>query len=344
MEFANPAPKFGVYDPNSILTLNRDMEPCVIQSSSPRNDHFKDPYVPLQFVHFSDVHNQLPLWNRLVEYVNHYRDYISFALHTGDYCGNYQGAYTDCYNEGVPCVHPVLNCTGNHDTNAHNTLLREPYRQAPKEKTHSLLFNRTENWDVTFMDAPSPMAYYKDIPQSNLRLIVLDLYYDLPEQIAWLEGVLKDAREKDLCVITASHAATDFVSKPLPVTFQTKTDYTQVGGKDVPSPFEPAIVHFKEAGGKHVCHLAGHRHSDYIGYTDAGVLNVIVECATNWNGWTDGLRAENSRNYDCFNVMTVDTVMGLIKIVRIGDCMDHYLRPKHVLCYDYVNREVISNW
>ena len=42
--------------------------------------------------------------------------------------------------------------------------------------------------------------------------------------------------------------------------------------------------------------------------------------------------------------MTVDTVMGLIKIVRIGDCMDHYLRPKHVLCYDYVNREVISNW
>ena len=343
MEYAKPAPVFDCTDPNSILTLNRDMEPYVIQASAARNDHFKDPVVPLQFVHCSDIHRVLPLWNRMVEYVNHYRDYISFVLHTGDYCHNYQGAYTDLYREGIPCCRPILNCVGNHDTYAHNTLTKEPFRLAPPETTHALLFNHTEDWGVTFMDVPCPMSYYRDFPTSGIRLIVLDLYYRIEEQQIWLRGLLDDARAQGLSVITASHVATDGITHPLDVTFQTLTDYASLGGRDRPSPFEPAITAFIEAGGKHICHLAGHRHCDYFGYTDYGVLNVLVECGTDWNGWTDSLRAKNARNYDCFNVFCADTVLGLIKLVRIGDCSDHYLRPKHVLCYDYVNRKVISN-
>jgi hypothetical protein len=40
----------------SVAELNRDVEPFVIQASAVRTMFFKDPFKPLQFVHFSDVH------------------------------------------------------------------------------------------------------------------------------------------------------------------------------------------------------------------------------------------------------------------------------------------------
>ena len=344
MEYASPAPVFDCTDPGSILSLNRDMEPYVIQASAARNDHFRDPVVPLQFVHCSDIHAALPLWNRMAEYVNHYRDYIAFVLHTGDYVGNYQGAWTDLYAQGAPCCRPILNCVGNHDTYAHNTLKKEPFRLAPPEDTHALLFNHTDGWDVTFAPLPSPMSYYRDFPGSGIRLIVLDLYYRVEEQKTWLRGLLDEAREKNISVITAAHTATDRITRPADTTFQTLPDYGIAGGQDTLSPFETDIAAFIAAGGQHICHLGGHRHVDWFGHTDAGVLNILVECGTDWNGWTDGLRAKNARNWDCFNVFCADTVLGLVKLVRIGDCSDHFLRLKHALCYDYRRRKVISNF
>ena len=45
---------------NSILELNRDVEPLIIQGSASRTPYFRpkfdDRYKPLQFVHFSDIH------------------------------------------------------------------------------------------------------------------------------------------------------------------------------------------------------------------------------------------------------------------------------------------------
>ena len=87
---------------NNIVELNRDVEPLIVQGSASRTRFFKskfdDKFKPLQFVHFSDVHAVLDLWNRMVEYVNYYKDYIDFAIHTGDYCGGNQEVYVDFYN------------------------------------------------------------------------------------------------------------------------------------------------------------------------------------------------------------------------------------------------------
>ena len=73
------------------------------------------------------------------------------------------------------------------------------------------------------------------------------------------------------------------------------------------------------------------------------MLNVAVECATDWAGWCDGYRTRGTRAYDCFNVVCVDADEGLLKLVRIGDCADRWLRAKTALCYDYRNGRLLSD-
>ena len=137
---------------DNIIELNRDVESFVIQGSSARPAPIRkklgDKFVPLQFVHFSDVHAVLDLWNRVVEYVNYYKDYISFAIHTGDYCGGYQELYADCYTYGTKCVRPILNCVGNHDIVTTPKWIRND-----KESAHKLLFNHLPEFGAKFFDA-----------------------------------------------------------------------------------------------------------------------------------------------------------------------------------------------
>jgi len=106
---------------------------------------------------------------------------------------------------------------------------------------------------------------------------------------------------------------------------------------------EELLVEFKKAGGIHIANLAGHEHHDMFGYTDAGILNITVECATSWNGWCDSKRARGSKTFDCFNVVSVDPVLHIIKLVRVGDNADCYLRIKRTLCYDYIENKLIYN-
>ena len=323
----------------SILTLNKDMEPFVIQNSATRTEFLGNDYETLQFVHCSDVHAAIENWNRMVEYINHYSEYIHFGLHTGDYCGGMIEEYHDFYGEGTPCVRPILNCAGNHDTvpmfNANNL----GHNRVEKSVTHGLLFNHTENWDVNFMDCEYSMTYYKDFPNANVRLIVLDLYHDIEQQIVWLKQVFADAKEKGYHVMTAAHEPSDELTEKLDVTFQTLTQFS----RSPKSVFEDTIAEFVADGGTFICHLAGHTHHDLMGFTEKGVLNVVVECGSDWAGWCDSKRIRGTKTYDCFNVVGVNVNAGILKLVRIGDNADYFLRTKRVLCYDYINKKLIFN-
>ncbi|MBQ3591497.1 MAG: metallophosphoesterase, partial [Clostridia bacterium] len=176
-----------------IIELNRDVEPFIIQGAATRTAFFRnkpekypDPYKVLQFVHCSDMHAVPDLWDRMVQYINHYSAYIAFAVHTGDYCGGSQEAYTDFYSACTRCVHPIYNCVGNHDTvNANGP--------SSKKTAHDLLFNHKADWEAVFCPVDNAMSYYKDFPESNIRLIVLDLYYDTWPARPWLLAVLEDA-------------------------------------------------------------------------------------------------------------------------------------------------------
>ena len=330
---------------SDIIELNKDVEPLLIQASATRTAFFKekfdDKFKPLRFVHFSDIHAVLDLWNRIVDYINYYSEYIDFAIHTGDYCGAHQGIYVDLYKTGNPCKRNIYNCVGNHDTVMGTG--NESFKNT-KESAYKLLFESCNCMDdLAFLKCDHSMTYYKDFFESNIRLIVLDCYYDIDKQCTWLKGLLDDAREKGLCVITAMHERSDYVNDSYGVTFHTKNDYLSLEGRGNKSPFEPIIAKFIAQGGCHICNLVGHEHHDMFGLTDAGVLNVAVESATNWDGWCDGKRVKGTRTYDCFNVVSVDANMGLLKIVRVGDNRDIFLRSQRSLCFDYVNKKVIYN-
>jgi len=324
----------------SVAELNRDVEPFLIQAKQTRSVFFRDRYKPLQFLHFSDVHAVPEMWERIVEYMNHYQNFIAFGLHTGDYCGASQEIYADCYQTCHHSEKPILNCVGNHDT---LKVRGDRDGSCPKEEVRSLLFRQTEGWEVTFMEGEASMTYYRDFPEENLRLIVLDCYYDKEAQTDWLKQRLKEAKEKGLHVLTAAHEISHPIVEKADVTFQTLTDFESAGGNRAKRFYDEIIADFKKEGGIHVAHLAGHEHSDMFGRTARGVLNVAVECATCWNGWCDGQRLRGTRTYDCFNLVSVDPNLHLLKLVRVGDNADHYLRIKRTLCYDYRAEKVIFN-
>lgn len=330
---------------NSILEQNREMEAFVIQAGATRSFFFKDEYKPLAFIHLADIGGQpIDAWNRMVEYLNYYKDYLAFAIHTGDYCAASQIDYTDYYNLGTPCERPIYNCVGNHDREKNNDWMQGIYDSwAPQSAAHALLFNRTENWDVNFMEGETPTAYYKDFPESNIRMIVLDLYYEVEAQKAWLTSLLAEAREKGMHVMTAMHETTDTMPNRPDTTFNSYSDFEERFGTWPKTAFEDIIADFIDAGGQYICNLAGHRHNDHFGYTARGVLNVAIECAGPWWLWTDARRPAGTRAYDCFNVVGVDTNLGLLKLIRIGNNSDNYMRRKGVLCYDYINKKIIFN-
>ena len=326
---------------DNIIDLNRDVEPLIVQGAASRTPFFKDRYKTLQFVHFSDVHAVLDLWNRMVEYINYYKDYIDFAVHTGDYCGSSQDLYVDFYNYGTRCVRPIFNCVGNHDT-----VKGKGWVKNTKQSAHELLFSHCSDGStgiVNFLDCDYSMTYYKDFPESNIRMIVLDVYYDTDLQCVWLRDLLRDAREKGMCVLTAMHEPSDFVNDTYGVTFHTKNDYVSLVGKSEQMPFEPNIAEFIAQGGIHICNLVGHEHHDLFGLTDAGVLNSAVPCATDWEGWCDGIRRKGTRTYDCFNVVSIDTNLGLLRVARVGNNRDNFFRSQRALCFDYIHKKVISN-
>ena len=330
---------------DNIIDLNRDIETLIVQGSATRTKafrtKFKDEFKPLQFVHFSDIHAVLDLWNRISEYINYYKEYIDFAVHTGDFCGNNQEQYVDFYNYGLKCDRPIYNCVGNHDTSVTRKWIKNT-----KESAHRLLFAPMNDESVEgteYLDCDYSMTYYKDFTGSNIRMIVLDLYYDIDKQIVWLKKTLEDAKRKNVHVITAMHEPSGHVNDTFGVTFHTYNDYESLYGKCPKMPFENIISDFIKDGGNYIANFVGHVHHDLFGMTDEGVLNTAVPSATNWDGWCDGKRVRGTRTYDCFNVVSIDTNLGLLKIVRVGNNRDHYFRSQKSLCYDYMNKKVIYN-
>ena len=178
-----------------ILTLNKDIESFIIQASASETPFLhRSQHELLQFVHFSDVHAVLELWNRMVRYINHYSDCIAFALHTGDYCGDNQDQY-------------------------------------------------------------------RDFPESNIRLIVLDQYFDSELQKKWLRGLLADAKKKDLWVITAMHEPTAEIVDAPNVTFHTLTEFPPLRE----TPFESVLKDYIAECGNYICNFCGHEHHDLFG-------------------------------------------------------------------------------
>ena len=325
---------------NGVVSLNKDIEPFIIQNKSKGAGCFDTNVPPLTFIHFTDIHGNVKNWERVIQFGNHYKDYVDFLFHSGDYCPSYQGNAMDLYSMSkYKPEKPLYQCVGNHDVFS----TENGGVNSDKSVAHGILFSHVDNWGVTFMDIDNSMTYYKDYPTNKVRMIVLDNYYDLELQATWLESRLNEAKTLGYHVFTVSHEMTYPIIDKLDTPFCTIDDFESKGGnKHSKFDFDGVIANWIQSGGKFVAHFGGHEHSDFIGYTDSGVLNVIVSGALTSGIWTDGDRIENTRTQDCFNVVGVDVSNGVLKIVRVGNNADHYLREKKVLCFDYINKKIIK--
>ena len=322
---------------SSIIYLNKDIESFVLQASEGLGQMFKESTKPLTFTHFSDIHTRQELWDRVVEYNNYYKNYIKFSIHTGDFCGGNRLSCVDLYANGKNSEIPLYNCVGNHDT------YLEDNSTGDKKTTHDLLFNHITNWNVNFCTTiDNPMTYHKDFSDNKIRLIVLDYYYDIDAQCNWLLERLNGAKSLGYHVITCMHEMSNTITQKLETTFQTRDNFEKLGGnKNSKSKFDKVIGDWIKNGGVHVANFAGHEHSDFIGYTDNGVLNICVQASTDNTIWTDAKRVKNTKTWDCFNVVSIEQPTGILKLIRVGNNADHYLREKKIFVYDYINKKII---
>ena len=126
------------------------------------------------------------------------------------------------------------------------------------------------------------------------------------------------------------------------------------------NPIGDIIQDWIDGGGKCVAWIGGHTHTDYMFYPTKypSILNIVNTCARSaWEtnmGTTLDTSVTPSVHYSpvnlatgtfedyCANIYVFDTQNGFVKIIRVGRSMDKYLIKKDYLCYDYVNKKVIS--
>ena len=105
--------------------------------------------------------------------------------------------------------------------------------------------------------------------------------------------------------------------------------------------FGNIIDAFINRGGKFVVWLSGHVHCNMLYYPD-NYPNILV-CANTMAGQGNGTdREDRAIKGVAANFVAIDTANGLFKIVRLGLNTNKYLTPINYLCYDYINKKIIS--
>lgn len=333
---------------NSVVALNKDVEPLVLQLKRQiSNRTVTHNFDRLNFIFFSDIHARGELWERVCDYMDEYSDIIPFAIHGGDYVSNdlAPSSIVDLYALRKPKNGAILNTVGNHDCYPSGS--SSPTANA--ETVYGVLYNSVnpveDGWNCTFGVEQYAMYWYKDIADAGVRIICLDRYHWDNTQKTWFINALDDAKTAEYGVITVVHT---------PIT----TNVTDVGSGFwtldnwvVNDTYTGAMVDIREAiddfvtgGGVFIIHLCGHIHSDQFGETDTDeLLQFRTQMAGYSELWTDTVREYGSKTYDCFNVIQIDRNLGMIKMIRIGCNSSDCLQPRTTLCYDYVNKQLISN-
>lgn len=310
----------------------------------------------LVLLHISDFHNFTANMTRLTDFLRLYSSYIDDVIHTGDLLGlDISWDYPTQFDE------KWLQVIGNHDATLRTD---DGYIIQPSIKSYNKLFAPyIANWNVSQPDNASEEGkcyYYKDYSQYNVRLIVLDNIvlnnsvnnHWNTEQKKWFKSVLDETldfsnKAYGYHVIVAVHYPAFSMAKQPDNPFDSRDYGTAQCGKCVDEI--PATVRaFKQKGGKFVCYLTGHCHSDMFGvgiaeenYTDQLCISIATASVTAAQPYCDMIRNIGDKTQDCFNLIGVDTNNCVLKIMRVGAEYDRYMRRKNVLCWDYCNNQMV---
>lgn len=325
-------------------------------------------------IHFSDIHGDTVALQRIVDFRDKFKNYINDVLCTGDNVW-YEFNHGMDFWDAVEGSESILNCLGNHDTTAIGGYHSGDVSAA--DCYDKFFAPYISDWgDVVISE--NQCYYYKDYPAYGIRLIVLDLYH--PDntsvvsdtlgtaQQAWFENALEGARtaQTPLHVIVAGHVTERNWSGHIDTPFddlQRANDYVldsrlpTLGSEAI-----GAIDNFIDAGGKFVCYLCGHMHSDSFRKFNnhSNMLSVVVQNASvrehnpgSPHGTiaiqSTGPNNTNARvigevSEDAFNLVSVDTLHTILTITRIGQNYDVFGRHLGSVCYDYNSNRIISQW
>lgn len=300
--------------------------------------------------HFSDVHGHAQNFSALMTWANNHRSFFDDMLCTGDLVEYYNeqdgaGTYMDFWNDTLN-ADKILVTIGNHDAKNEQSSSHERWIRKSVARSRELYMSGIDNWDV--VSPAGKTWWYKDYNNSDLRLIGLDTTVvtgsaDDSAQLTWLENTLNSARTAGKSVVIAEHyqpadggvVPSDFTATNRPIW---STSYLRMADS-----YHVKVQTFINAGGKFICWLAGHTHTDFVAYNTNYPDQVFIVVTSLWNDLrtSDQARTAGTPSFIAANLIGFDTDRKLIKIARIGANYDYNLRPREILVYNYENKQIV---
>lgn len=294
---------------------------------------------PLVLLHYSDIHADVNRLQSIINFYNQHSTLIDNIIDTGD--TNYK-LYSDDFSwfNTVSGSQNILRAVGNHEAYTNPA----GGNQEMSDVATKFIDPYISNWGVSG-HTTGTTYYYKDYTTQGIRLIVLDGNNQSDStQLSWLENVLADAKTNSLHVIVANHYGNK--TTRVNCSFSPLTPFTTTSNSSVPLHFREKIQSFIDGGGTFICHIAGHMHTDIVAANSShpSQYSFSVTCATNDNfqnlGFAD-LYRKSSESADAFNILGIDTAMGVLKVFRVGANLDIFGRRRETMAFDYINKTVL---
>lgn len=303
---------------------------------------------PLILSWTSDVHHATNEIKSFIDFSKHFSSYVNDMIHTGDTV--IDKIYDTNVFEEIENGNKVINIIGNHDCYDPNHTYGELDFADGIASYNKILKNNISNWGViqpTDAESQGYCYFYKDYSESKIRLICLDCMHWDNNQKTWFENILNTAITNKMAVIAATH----YMFTPNPEGIRECGFHSVYGEKYFPMNAQSlngeaeSLVHAAiEKGLSFICWIQGHAHCDFFvksrNYPEQYGITV-TRTSSNVGNETDSLRGKY-KGKDAFNILAVDTTVGILTIKRIGDNYDKFLRKRDILVFDYINHKIIG--
>lgn len=291
-----------------------------------------------QLLWFSDIHAVQDNLRRIMQYANSHAVDLNDVICTGDMVfDQYTDDYTYWHTLGAD---NVLTVAGNHEGAKGNN------QWATQQELYDKYFAPyIANWGVTY---DAGYANWYKVYNSKVMLIGLTPYTTTTAEENELNTFLTDAlnlaKTNGYAVVIAHHyPANPSVTTSLDTPFNTpnRTPTTMFIQDSVIS----VVSTFVQDGGEFVCFITGHTHYDRaVKLTSNNLLVLTVGTAATPQGIQDNSQYRSlldTRYYDLFNILHVDTAAKVVSIKRIGTDRDVWFRKLDYLAVNYETHEII---
>ena len=307
----------------------------------------------LTLLHFSDLHMDATTMGYINTFRTKYAEFLDDTIQTGDVSNGFSNDWGTLVSLGLG---DCLGVIGNHEAlgSSKNSATQQELYEKYVEPYIS-------GWNVTQPTGVNDSAsehycanyYYKDYASATIRLIVLDTQKWSSAQLTWFTSTLASARTAGYAVVVASHVIPSKITitdcnfsaryaSGGNVTHAFPTDDAPLVTDDAAS----AVNDFVTAGGEFVIWIGGHEHADIFGvFKDyPNITAYMIDKASIKRETPGAARLSGEKNQHAFNIMSVVRDGKLVKFVRIGEDVDGMMRGKHVFCYNYNTKTIISQW